>query len=122
MVAENSAQALKIEQDLENNGCQVYFTAARGDDLLRACQKYFDLIVLDVDQSGEQDWEVYKTLKSYPELADIPTAILATCDDPGEAINELKKDLVYVLAKDASAAVMLLSIINQVHYLTYRYL
>jgi CheY-like chemotaxis protein len=122
MVAKRSAQVLKIKQDLENNGCQVHFTGICCDDLVRVRQKYFDLMVLDVDQSDEQGWGVYKMLKSYPELAEIPWVILAACDDSGEAINELKKGPVYVLTKDASAAAMLLQIINQVHYLTYRYL
>jgi CheY-like chemotaxis protein len=121
-VADCSAQALKIKRYLENYGCRVYFTTAGGDSLVRTCHKYFDFIILDVDRADEQGWGVYQTVKSYPQLANIPVAVLARCESSGEAINKFQKVRVYLPAKDASAIAMLLQMIYQVHYLTYRYL
>ena len=122
LIAARTSQTLKIKQALEIKECQVYWTKASSEGLGRASQKYFDVIVLDMDQSAENDLVVYQKLKQYPELADSPTVILTTRDIPGKSVNEFKKGPVYFLMKDPWAGEMLWQIIEQVQYLTYRYL
>jgi CheY-like chemotaxis protein len=122
MVADNSPQTLKVKQILEDNGCQVYWIETYFDYLARASQTYFDLIVLDIEKPDEDSLEMYKKLKDCPKLADIPIVILTTHNYPGETINGSKTSPTYVLTKDPGAGLKLLQIIEQVHYMTYRYL
>ena len=122
LIATRTSQTLKIKQALETKECQVCWTEASSEGLGRASQKYFDLIVLVIDQSAENDLAVYQKLKRYPELADIPIMILTTRDTPGKSVNEFKKGPVYFLTKDPWAGEMLWQMIEQVQYLTYRYL
>jgi CheY-like chemotaxis protein len=107
---------------LAHKGCKVYQTEANSEGLARASQNYFDVIVLDMDQSAEKDLAVYQKLKRYPELADIPLVILFPGDTPPKSTDEFKQGSVYFLTKDAYVGSRLWQIIEQVHYLTYRYL
>lgn len=122
LVAARTSQAFQIEQALENNGCQVCWTEANSEGLDRASQKYFDFMVLDLDPSVEPDLAVPQMLKRYPELAALPAAILTSCDRSSQRIDSFKKAPVYFLAKGSCAGQRLRQIIEQVHYLTYRYL
>ena len=127
MITDNPARLLKLKRQLEDNGCQVCLTDPSSDSLATARQKYFDLIVLDAEQPGENAFEVYQKLKGYPELVKIPAVILTTCNRAKEAISSLKMGWVYFLtaphtdAQESSIGIGLLNFIEQIHYLTYRY-
>lgn len=123
MVADDSSRARKLKQGLENNGCYVYQISSGFDDLGIVCQEYFDLVVLDLEQAAANGFEICKKFKTEPELVGIPLVLLAPHIQADEAIRGLKIAApVYCLAKDTFSEAMLLQIIEQTHYLTYRYL
>jgi CheY-like chemotaxis protein len=88
----------------------------------RAKQKYFDLIVLDLDPSAENGLSLYQELKSYPELAGLSTVILAPCQLLSRRMSGFGGGPVHFLAKDSEVEVRLLQLIELVHHLRYRYL
>jgi hypothetical protein len=104
---------------LEHKGCQVFWSTAKG--LARASQEYFELIVLKLDPSTETAPAMYQKIKGYPELAPIPMVILIPRETLDKSIAELKQEPVYFLPMDGHTAPTLLSIIDEVHYLSHRY-
>lgn len=128
ITADMCLQALKLKQGLENKGCQVYWTDASSDGLATACQKYFDLIVLYEALSNGCGLDICQRIKAYPELAHTPIVALETHDPAEEVVNGLKAGLIYYVASahknqgDACAVTRLLHTINQVCYLTDRYM
>ncbi len=128
VVSDSSARAIEVKGSLENNGCQVDWADLTSGGLAIACSKYFDLIVLKLEQPGANYFEAYEKLRAYPQLIGLPVAILMTHDDAGESRNGPKRGNVYYLSSsngspgDTSAEEKLLRIIEQVHYLNYRYM
>jgi DNA-binding response OmpR family regulator len=128
IVTDGVPQALELKQMLENNGCQVDRAALGSGDITPARQKYFDLMVLKLEQPGVDCFEMCRKLRANPQLAGLPVVILGTNDFAPEAIPGPKMGCVYYLCNghgspgDASAETRLLHIIEQVHYLTYRYI
>jgi len=118
--------ALRLKRKLKNEGCQVDWTDTNPDGMATACRKYLDLIVLDLEGPGGP--EVCQKLRANPQVADVPVVILATCGCAGGAMSGPPMGKVYCLsgahadgAADPPVEAKLLGIIEQVHYLTYRY-
>jgi two-component system KDP operon response regulator KdpE len=122
LIAERIIQVLELKQALENNGCQVHWTEASTEGLDKAKQKYFDLIVLDIDPSTENGLSLYQALKSYPELADLPAVILAPFQRLSRKLSGFEGGPVHFLVKDSVLKIRLLQLIEEVHYLRDRYL
>lgn len=121
LVADCPHQASKLKQWLENNGCQVCWIDSSIRSLTEISQKYFDLIVLDLAQLDEEGRAVYQKFQECPELTHTPIVILTSQEQAEEPIKEPKMGLVYYLVKNALAEARLWQIIEQVHYLIYRY-
>ncbi len=122
IVSDRPHQARKLTKELENNGCQVQWTGTGAAALAAVCQRYFDVIVLDLDQTGQNRQEVLQTVKACPSLADIPVVMLTTPKNSEDAAKIFSPRLIYDLPRDNSIATTLLQIVSQIHYLTYRYL
>jgi CheY-like chemotaxis protein len=122
MVTDNSACLPKLQGQLENYGCQVYCTDPGSDSLARVGQKYFDLIVLALEQPDVDGSKVCQKLKTRPELAGIPLVVLMPVSCTGAAANSLDMNSVYYLPQNAFTGRMLLQIIEQIYYMIYRYL
>lgn len=127
IVGDSGRPTLKLKQRLENNGCRVCQTDTHSGSLATACQHYFDLIVLNLDEPDGDDFEVCQKLRGEPALAHIPMVVLTTHNCPLQATKGLKMGNVYYLTTthpgggDTCAEAGLLQIIQHVHYLTYRY-
>jgi CheY-like chemotaxis protein len=124
ILGENSVEVSKLKQSLEDYGCQVVQTEANAKALAAAARKYFDLIVLNITEPQVIGSELGNRLKNHhPELVSIPTVILTTRAQIKEVINkfELPPPVSY-LAKDAYAETRILQIIQEIHYLTERYM
>ena len=119
--------ALRLKRRLENEGCRVDWTDTNPDGMATACRKYLDLIVLDLEGPEAGGSEVCQKLRADPQLTDVPVVILATCGCAGGAMSGPPMGKVYCLSAvqaggvDPSVEAKLLGIIEQVHYLTYRY-
>ena len=128
IVTDYLLHALRLKRRLENEGCQVDCTSTNPDGIATACRKYLDLIVLDLEGPGAGGSEVCRKLRADPQLTDVPVVILATCSCAGEAMSGPPIGKVYYCLSnaqargtDSSVEAKLLSIIEQLHYLTYRY-
>jgi DNA-binding NarL/FixJ family response regulator len=119
--------ALRLKRRLESEGCQVDCTGTNPAGMATACRKYLDLIVLDLEDPDAGGSEVCQKLRADAQLTDVPVVILATCSCAGPAMSDLPMGKVYCLSNvkpdggDPSIEAKLLGIIEQIHYLTYRY-
>jgi CheY-like chemotaxis protein len=121
IVGDSTRHGLKLKRGLENKGCRAYWSDTSPDSLRKARQEYFELIVLDNERSDVDVFEVCQKLKTDPELADIPVVMLSPRKYAEDAVNKSSVGLVYFLANDISAEARLWQIIEQVHYMNYRY-
>jgi CheY-like chemotaxis protein len=114
-----SPQTIELKQRLENRGCHVYQFDTDSEHLGRTIENYFDIILINLEQPAGDDFEIFEKLKVTPELINIPIILMS---NEATRANRPKFDPgpVYWLTRDCSEA-MLLQIIAQIHYLTYRY-
>jgi CheY-like chemotaxis protein len=121
VVTDDLRQALKLGQVLENNDCCVYQTNTSLAGLTATRQKYFDLIVLDLEPASIDGLEIGQKLKTNPDLTGLPIILLAT-GDPGEEGLNIDPGLVYHISKAARAEIRVLQLVEHLHYLIYRYM
>lgn len=122
IVTDRSHHAHKLTKELENNGCQVYWSGTSPANLALACHRYYDVIVLDLKSTDWAGVEVHKNIKACPELTGVPVVVLDTPKTTGATVNLFSRRPVYHLPRDNSIATKLMQIVSQIHYLTYRYL
>lgn len=126
VMADGCLKALKLKQWLENRGCKVYKLDMTSEDAENLGEEYFDLIVLDVDSSDITESEaynklksIYQRLKSTPELLG-PLVVMLT-SQVNQSFSSKTLGPVYFIPKGRGARTSLLHIIEQTHYLSYRY-
>ena len=128
VVSDNSARLTQLTQWLESKGCQVYGLNLNLNTLAAVSQIYFDLMVVDlesferVSSTNEDLFAVLQKLKAYPGLSSLPTIILSNCDEVRTSITNSVIGPVYCLSKGPSTEAILLQIVAQIHYLSYRYI
>lgn len=124
ILGENNGEVSNLKQGLEDNGCQACWAEASAKALAAAAENYFDLIVWNMEEPKTIGSELSSRLKNHhPELASVPMVILTTREQINEVINKLEfPPPISYLAKDAYSETRLLQIIQEVHYLTDRYL
>ncbi len=113
IVEDSPPQALKIKLMLENNGCRVHWEDTGFGGLALARQKYFDLIILDIELPDTTGFEVCKQLKADPELVEIPVVMMTTLDQAENAMTGLDAGAIDYIPKDAFAEIVLLETIKQ---------
>ena len=117
IVNDTPSYPCKLKQTLETTGCQVHQIDIRGLDMMR--QEYFDLVVFDVEHP-----EVVDDIDdlSVPALAETALVLLTSA---AQAENEPLTSRITLpvccMAQDAAARV-LVPLIKQKHYITYRYM
>lgn len=127
MVAYHSSHILKLKQELEAKGCQVYRLDPRPDALTKIRLNYFNLIVFDLTQPTAKNSILCQEPEAASDLANPPRVILATCDGNQEIINLSKKGLAYylfntpILFDQAYLETELWRFIEQFRCLTLRY-
>ena len=123
LVADSVRHAGKLKQKLVGHGCQVYQADISSDEVAKARQKYFELIVFDIKRLDANSREVCRRIKTDPELADIPMVILTAFNLTHEAFKLLNVGTpASYLVRDNSTEEKLTRIIEQTHYMTYRYM
>ena len=113
MVEDSAPQALKMKLALENNGCTVDWADNGRDGLALASEKTFNLIILDIELPDTTGFEICKTLKADPELADIPVIMMTTRDQADDVMNGLELGAIDYIPKDVFAEAVLIETIKQ---------
>lgn len=113
VVEDSPTQATHLQAILENQGVQV-LCAINGRMGLRMAQQLRpDVIILDIQMPEVNGFEVCKTLKASPDLAEIPV-ILFTRWDASEAVQlGLEYGAVDYIPKDAFADAVLIETLRQ---------
>ena len=113
VVEDSPPQAIKLKLSLEYHGCLVDWADTGLAGLTLAQQKYFDLIILDVELPDTDGFQVCQKLKANPKLADIPVVMMTTRDHAEDVLNGLGNGAIDYIPKDAFAEVVLLETIKQ---------
>lgn len=113
LVEDSPPQALKLKVGLEHQGYQVDWANTGLGGLSLAQQKYFDLIVLDIELPDTDGFQICRRLKADPELAAIPVIMMTTRDYAEDVFNGLEVGAVDYIPKDAFAEAVLLETIRQ---------
>lgn len=127
IVSDNSGRSLKLNWQFEKYGYQLFQSDPCLASSIEFRQKYFDLIVLDVEQSDTAGLEMYQRLKDCSELRGIPIVMLTKSELMALATNALKKGLNYNLVSflsdspETDIATELHGLIEEMSYLTSRY-
>lgn len=123
IVGDNAMGAYELNQRLEKTGMQVHLTDARFDGLKMARQSYFELIVLDLEGMEDGGAELYQKIKTNPQLSQIPIVIL-TSERRGDTAIKRHDGFspVSYFSKDDAAEEKLCRLIEQTHYMAYRYM
>lgn len=124
LFTDNSSEGLVLKRQLERDGCEVSQIEPIDESLAMAYQKFFDLIVLNLEELGVTiSDELLKKLKTDPKLLNIPLAIIASRDCDKSTLDKMQmRPSVYCLEKDNSTKSRLLQLINQTQYLAHRYM
>lgn len=123
LIGDDPSRALKLKRKLERHGLRVYQANVSSDELAKARQKYFELIVFNIKRLDAKSCEVCRKIKADPELAEIPMVILTTLNLSQEILKLLNVGTsVSYLSGDNSAEEKLIRIIEQRHYMTSRYM
>jgi CheY-like chemotaxis protein len=123
IVADKTPQGLELKQTLEAKGYQVHLTDPSPKGLAAAFQSYFELIVLNFERLDPDRCEAWRKISAAPELARTPMVILTGRASTPKAIDRLESVApVYYLSKDNTPEEKLPQIVEQAHYMKYRYM
>lgn len=121
MGSDSSSLAHEFEQSLEKQGCAVFQMRIPFVDLAIAYQKYFDLVVLTIENPATDYFDLCNKLRTEPPLTALPIILLSSQSCYRDETHWLAKDSIYWLPPDADQRT-LLQIIHQTYYITRRYL
>jgi CheY-like chemotaxis protein len=129
VVSDSSARLTQLAQWLESKGCQVYGLNINSNTLASVSQIYFDLMVVDLEsfeqvssKNNEDLFVVLQKLKAHAELSSLPLIILTNCNEIRTSLTNSMTGPVYCLGKGPATEAILLQIVAQIHYLSYRYI
>lgn len=122
LVTHSSTRAASIKHWLENLNCRVCWPGPNVHQLATAPQTYFDLIVVDVESPYINSREVYRQLRSQAELAAVPVVVLTRQSELEDSARRPEMEPIFYLSKDASPQTALPQIVEEVGYITGRYM
>lgn len=122
LITPSFSRAASIKRWLESNNCQVCWPGPDSHQLAMARQNYFDLIVLDVESPHINSRDVYRRLRSEAELAAVPVVVLTHQPELKDTGKRLEMEPIFYLAKDTSPQTALPQIVEEIGYLTDRYM
>lgn len=122
IVGDSLPEMRNLKRKLENKGCRVSWADTSPEGLATASHKYFELMVLVLERPELDGPAMCNRLRVQPALATVPVVMLTNDGCTEEVPRSLNKGPIYYLPKDTCGEAMLSQIIEQVHYLTDRYL
>ncbi len=100
LLVDDNPQNLKILYDTLDSGHYRLLLANNGEKALAIAEKSKpDLILLDIMMPGMDGYEVCESLKSTPQLRDIPVVFLSALDDVESKVKGFEKGGVDYIAK-----------------------
>lgn len=120
ILGDNALRAMKLKYFLKNNDCRVTRIDAGSGDLAAYKQEYFDVIILNIDHPQINGFQIRRKLETMPELANLPVVVLAACHSRA-AISGLETGPIYYLSPETLTEAKLLRVIEQIRYMTDRY-
>ena len=121
-ITDSSALAFRIKRWLESCNCLVYWVDSSHRQLASTRQNYFDLIVLDARSLNIHHCELCQKLKSEVELAGIPVVMLARGHGVIDSGQGAEVEPTFHISTDACLKGALLQIVEEIRYMTLRYL
>jgi len=121
LMIENNSSPSKLKQRLDQNNYQVTWTNFCNDGLKLARWVDFDLILFNLSDCETHFIEMCHQLLTDPQLTKTPIVLISSCPQLALTMNTLRSAPVYYLPNDALAETKLLRIVDQIHYLSYRY-
>jgi response regulator RpfG family c-di-GMP phosphodiesterase len=123
LMIENDSSPTKLKQKLEKTNYQITWTNFCDDGLNLARWVDFDLILFNLSQCENHFIEMCNQLLNDPQLTKTPIVIIASCPQAAIAMTTPQRSApVYYLPSDSQAEAKLLRIVDQVHYISYRYI
>jgi DNA-binding response OmpR family regulator len=122
LVTHSFSRAASIKRWLENHNCHVTWPGPNSHHLTMAGQNYFDLIVVDVESPHINSRDVYRRLRSQAELATVPVVVLTYRPELRDTAKKLEMEPIFYLSKNASPQTALPQIVEEVGYITGRYM
>lgn len=119
MIGRDPKNTENLRVGLENNGCQVRYISHKIDQAIR--HQYYDLAVIDIDNYRENT-DTYKQLTHNCALSQMPLIILSSKTADMDLDETLSVHFpIYHICQDIATESILLQLVNQIHYMTYRY-
>jgi CheY-like chemotaxis protein len=124
LMIEDSLSPGNLKRKLEQNNYQVTWTNLCDDGLSLTRWVDFDLILFNLSQSETTRFiELCNRLLNNPQLAKIPVVIMAPRPEIAAALMTPQRSApVYYLPNNSLAETKLLRIVDQIHYISYRYI
>ncbi len=117
IVEDSPAQALALEQLLEDHGLKVLWAADGQAGVALAREHRPDVIVLDIEMPRMGGFEACRILKEDARTADIPVVMFTIRDDAMTALRGIDLGAVDFIPKDAFSTTVLLETLRQLHIL-----
>ena len=115
IVEDSPAQALALQQLLEQEGLQVLW-APDGQAGVAMAQQYTpDVVVLDIEMPNMDGFEACRCLKENDHTADIPIVMLTVHTEPIAVMEGIDLGAIDFIPKDAFSGSVLLETLRQLH-------
>ncbi len=122
LISDKPARSSDLQQKLEKKGCHIRRVAVNIDAVISASRQYYDVVVFDVSRPGAEIMDICREFETNPELANIAAVVITSGVDLACIVAKLGLTRpVYWLRNDDALDKKLLHIVEQIHYLSYRY-
>jgi CheY-like chemotaxis protein len=117
IVEDSPAQALVLQQVLEQEGLQVLWAPDGRIGVAMAQQQMPDAIVLDIEMPEMNGFEVCRRLKQNTRTSSIPIVMLTIRSDPAALMQGIDLGAIDFIPKDAFSESVLIETLRQLRIL-----
>ncbi len=117
IVEDSPAQALALQQILEQEGLQVLWAPDGRIGVAMAQQQMPDAIILDIEMPEMNGFEACRRLKENARTADIPIVMLTVRADPPALMQGIDLGAIDFIPKDAFSESVLVETLRQLRIL-----
>lgn len=117
IVEDSPAQALALQQVLEQEGLQVLWASDGRIGVAMAQQQIPDVIVLDIEMPEMNGFEACRHLKENARTSSIPIVMLTVHADPTALMQGIDLGAIDFIPKDAFSESVLVETLRQLHIL-----
>ncbi|MCG3207011.1 MAG: hypothetical protein FOGNACKC_00611 [Anaerolineae bacterium] len=122
LISDHPARSFNLQEKLRKSGCQLRQVAANVEAVASVSRQYYDVMVFDVSRPGPEIMELCREFETNPEWANIAAVVVMSAADLTCLVAKLGMTRpVYCLQNDNLLDKKLQQIMEQIHYLSYRY-